>query len=244
MIDASGLVSSLLSPYQSAIGTVLQQVSGDPAMVRQAETNYRAGAASATQAATDLTGVSSRLSGSWTGQASTAYSGASRNLTGQLDQVQLTLNRQADGMARVAQAQDQARAGVERTLGGFTVASTSLLQMSRQVPPTMVGPLVAQARRTGAAYYGAAAAQRDPWRPYSARWRPSSKWPRRRRCSGRTGSCRGQCRQPTRCTTGYSAASATRSCRPGASAGSPKPRWLPGCRRAWPRPTRRPSRTP
>lgn len=160
MVDASGLVSSVLSPYQSAIGTVLQQVSGDPAMVRQAETSYRSGAASTTQVATDLTGVSSRLSGSWTGQASTAYSGASRNLSGRLDQVQLTLKQQADGLARVAQAQDQARTGVERALGGFTVAGTSLLQMSRQVHPSMVGPLVAQAQRTGAGYYGAAAAQR------------------------------------------------------------------------------------
>jgi GH24 family phage-related lysozyme (muramidase) len=159
-VDASGLVSRVMAPYRMAINTILGQVTGDPASVRRAEVTYRAGVAASTQVATNVAAVSSRLAESWHGSASNAYAGASQDLTGGLDHVQLTLSRQADGMAQVLQAQAQIRGGVEQALRGFDAAQDALLAMSRNVHPGMVAPLLSQARSTAAAFHSAATAHR------------------------------------------------------------------------------------
>jgi hypothetical protein len=161
MVDAAGEVSRAIGPYRSAIDGILREVAGDPDAVWRVEAAYRSGASSSTQVAANVTTVSSGLGQSWQGPASSAYAGASQNLTGRLDHVQSTLSRQAEAMAQVAQAQLQARGGVEWALRGLDAAEKSLLAASRNLPPAAVPQLIQQAQQAGAQYQNAAVAQRE-----------------------------------------------------------------------------------
>jgi hypothetical protein len=161
MADAAGEVVRTIAVYRAAIDGLFREIAGEPSTVQRAEATYRAGASSSGQAAKSVAAVSANLAESWQGTASSAYAGSSRDLTGRLDHVQSTLNRQAETMSQVAQAQYQARSGVESARRGLDAAEKSLLAAIRDLSPAAAPQLVRQAQQAGVQYHTAAMTERD-----------------------------------------------------------------------------------
>jgi uncharacterized protein YukE len=102
VVDMSGVISMILKSYQDVVTTYQQMVTGDPAAIQAAGTKLEDQATALATASTDIGRRATTLATTWEGSASTAYQTATRQLTGQLDQVDQTVAQEAQQLGNSA----------------------------------------------------------------------------------------------------------------------------------------------
>jgi len=150
--DRSGEVLSRLMPYRPPIAAILREVTGDPGAVANAGGHYSDGAVASQRWGQNIQQSSSKLAGSWSGRAAGRCHLAIQDLAKQFDRIQHTLNVQAQGMTRAAEALRQARANVERVLQSFDSTANQFAERSRNVTPDAARLLMQQANTAGKAH--------------------------------------------------------------------------------------------
>ncbi|GIH21041.1 hypothetical protein [Rugosimonospora africana] len=152
LVDASGTVLGMLTPYQQQLSTIIQQCTGNPTTVGQAAQTYAAGASGSTQVSGSVGDVSRVLAEAWQGPAATAYGTAAQGLQSRATDASHRLQLQADSMHRVAQSQQEIQGQLTDLANTFGSLGNQLVAASRAVPPAAVPQLQAQAQQLGTAY--------------------------------------------------------------------------------------------
>jgi hypothetical protein len=136
-------------PFRPPIAAILREVTGDPGAVAGAGGHYSDGCLASQRWGQSIQQSSSRLAGSWSGRAASKCTLAITDLARQFDRIQRTLDLQAQGMARAAEALREARSNAERVLNAFDATARQLADRSRNATPETARLLMQQAGNAG-----------------------------------------------------------------------------------------------
>jgi WXG100 family type VII secretion target len=148
-VDASGVVSSVLSSYRQVLVEYQRRVTGDPAALNAASQRCGTQASTVTGKATEISQSAKELHADWDGDAYTAYATAAAKLAEDLNEHATKLADQAKRLATAAQFLHSARAAVDSVLAQFDQYGAQLTSQAKAADANAVGAFISAARQLG-----------------------------------------------------------------------------------------------
>ncbi|MET9260243.1 WXG100 family type VII secretion target [Amycolatopsis sp. NPDC004079] len=148
-VDASGVVSSVLSNYRQVLVEYQRRVTGDPAALEAAANRCGTNASTITGKATEIADAATALHADWDGAAYTAYATAASDVAHALTEDGTKLADQGKRLSMAGQLLRWARSGVDSVAAQFEQYGTQLINQARSADPNAVGAFIAAARDLG-----------------------------------------------------------------------------------------------
>jgi uncharacterized protein YukE len=161
VVDASGVLSSILSSYRTVAVEYQRQVTGDPDALTKAAQNRSGQAKTVSGGSRDIIDAATKLHADWDGDAYAAYAAASGKIGTELSGVGVKLDAQAMALTGAATALRTAKATVDAVLAQFDQRANQLITLARTASSTAVNDFVNAARQLGESLVDAAKAAAD-----------------------------------------------------------------------------------
>ncbi|MFF0148135.1 hypothetical protein ATK36_1496 [Amycolatopsis sulphurea] len=155
-VDASGVVSAVLSNYRHVLVEYQRRVTGDPAALVAASNRCATNATTVTTKATEIADAASALHADWYGAAYEAYAAVTRDSAHELREDGTKLAEQGKRLSSASQLLQSARAAVDSVLAQVDQYAAQLTSQARAADPNAVGAFISAARSLGEQAVGAA----------------------------------------------------------------------------------------
>ncbi|WP_410620082.1 WXG100 family type VII secretion target [Amycolatopsis sp. cmx-8-4] len=149
VVDASGVVSSVLSGYRQVLVECQRRVTGDPGALSAASQRVATQASTVSGKAKEIDESAKTLHADWDGDAYTAFATAAQKLGGELTDAATKLDDQAKRLSTAAQLVQSAKAAVDSVLAQFDQYAQQLTAQARAVNSASVGAFIQAARQLG-----------------------------------------------------------------------------------------------
>jgi WXG100 family type VII secretion target len=149
VVDASGVVSSVLSGYRQVLVECRRRVTGDPGALSAASQRVATRASTVSGKAKELDESAKALHADWDGDAYTAFATAAGELGEELTDAATKLDDQAKRLSTAAQLVQSAKAAVDSVLAQFDQYAQQLTAQARAVNSGSVGAFIQAARQLG-----------------------------------------------------------------------------------------------
>jgi WXG100 family type VII secretion target len=149
VVDASGLVASVLSGYRRVLLECQRLVTGDPGTIGAASQRCASQASTVSGKAREIDEAAKALHSDWDGDAYAAFVTAVDELGKELGESATKLDDQAKRLATAAQLVQSAKAAVDSLLAQFDQYSAQLTAQARAVDSSAVGAFIQAARQLG-----------------------------------------------------------------------------------------------
>ena len=149
VVDASGVVSSVLSGYRQVIVECRRRVTGDPGAVSAASQRCGTQASTVSGKANEIGEAAKELHTDWDGDAYSAYATAAEELEKELADVAAKLDDQAKRLATASQLVQSAAAAVDSVLAQFDQYAAQLTAQARAANSGAVSAFIQAARQLG-----------------------------------------------------------------------------------------------
>ncbi|MFI5609766.1 WXG100 family type VII secretion target [Amycolatopsis sp. NPDC051903] len=148
-VDASGVVSSVLSSYRQVLVEYQRRVTGDPAALTSAAQRCSTQASAVTGKATEIAQAAQELHAGWDGAAYVAYAEAARKVADELTGHATKLGDLARRLTSAAQLLQWARTALDSLLAQYDQYGAQLTSQARAADPNAVGAFISAARQLG-----------------------------------------------------------------------------------------------
>ncbi|WP_326569553.1 hypothetical protein VSH64_00415 [Amycolatopsis rhabdoformis] len=148
-VDASGVVSSVLSSYRQVLLEYQRRVTGDPSALTAASQQCTTNASTVTGKATEISQAAKDLHTDWDGAAYTAYAAAAQKSADELTEDGTNLADQGKRLAQAAQLLQWARQALDSVLAQFDQYGAQLTSQAKAANPNAVGAFISAARSLG-----------------------------------------------------------------------------------------------
>ncbi|MDT7800565.1 MAG: hypothetical protein QOI78_3998, partial [Actinomycetota bacterium] len=149
VVDASGVVSSVLSGYRQVLVECRRRVTGDPGALSAASQRVATQATTVSGKAKEIGDSAKTLHADWDGDAYTAFATAAGELGQELTDAATKLDDQAKRLATAAQLVQSAKAAVDSIIAQFDQYAAQLTAQARAVNSGSVGAFIQAGRRLG-----------------------------------------------------------------------------------------------
>ena len=149
VVDASGVVSSVLSGYRQVLVECQRRVTGDPGALSAASQRVATQASTVSGKAREIDDSAKTLHADWDGDAYTAFATAAGELGKELTDAATKLDDQAKRLATASQLVQSAKAAVDSVLAQFDQYAQQLTAQARAVNSASVGAFIQAARQLG-----------------------------------------------------------------------------------------------
>ena len=147
VVDASGVVSSVLSGYRQVLVECQRRVTGDPGALSAASQRVATQASTVSGKAREIDDSAKSLHADWDGDAYTAFATAAGELGKELTDAATKLDDQAKRLATASQLVQSAKAAVDSVLAQFDQYAQQLTAQARAVNSASVGAFIQAARQ-------------------------------------------------------------------------------------------------
>ncbi|AIG75103.1 Hypothetical protein AJAP_11065 [Amycolatopsis japonica] len=149
VVDASGVVSSILSNYRRLVVEYQRRVTGDPSALTAAGQRCGDRASTVSGRADEIGKASKALNASWEGDAYTAFSVSATKLCQELGELGAKLSDQSNRLRAGAQALQGAKSCVDSILAQFDQYAAQLTSQARTANANAVNAFISAARQLG-----------------------------------------------------------------------------------------------
>ncbi|KDN20903.1 WXG100 family type VII secretion target [Amycolatopsis rifamycinica] len=149
VVDASGVVGSVLSGYRRVLVECRRRVTGDPGALSAASQRVASRAAVVSGKAREIDESAKTLHADWDGDAYTAFATAAGELGKEVAEAAAKLGDQANRLGTAARLVQFAGAAVDSVLAQFDSYAAQLTAQARAVNSASVGAFVQAARQLG-----------------------------------------------------------------------------------------------
>ncbi|SFW90498.1 WXG100 family type VII secretion target [Amycolatopsis australiensis] len=149
VVDASGVVSSVLSGYRRVLAECRRRVTGDPGALSAASQRVAAQASTVSREADEIGESAKNLHADWDGDACTAFAAAAGKLGEELADAAAELGDQANRLSIAARLVQSAEAAVDSVIAQFDQYAAQLTAQARAVNSASVGAFIQAARQLG-----------------------------------------------------------------------------------------------
>lgn len=149
VVDASGVVSSILSNYRRLVVEYQRRVTGDPSALNASAQRCGERGATVSGQASEIGTAATALNTSWEGDAYTAFSTAAGKMSQELGELGAKLSDQSNRLRAGAQALQGARSCVDSILAQFDQYASQLTSQARTANAGAVDAFISAARRLG-----------------------------------------------------------------------------------------------
>lgn len=149
VVDASGVVSSILSNYRRLVVEYQRRVTGDPSALTAAGQRCGDRASTVSGRADEIGKAAKALNASWEGDAYTAYSISAAKLSQELGELGAKLSDQSNRLRAGAQALQGAKSCVDSILAQFDQYAAQLISQARTANANAVDAFISAARQLG-----------------------------------------------------------------------------------------------
>src|SRR3569833_2467159 len=149
VVDASGVVSSVLSGYRQVLVECRRRVTGDPGALSAASQRVATQASTVSGKAREIDESAKTLHADWDGDAYPAFATAAGKLGEALTDAATKLDDQAKRLSTAAQLVQSAKAAVDSVLAQFDQYAQQLTAQARAVNSGSVGAFIQAARQLG-----------------------------------------------------------------------------------------------
>src|SRR3954468_11131056 len=146
VVDASGVVSSVLSGYRRVLVECRRRVTGDPGALSAASQRVATRASAISGRAREIDESAKTLHAVWDGDAYTAFATAAGELGKELADTATKLGDQANRLSTAARLVQSAKAAVDSVIAQFDQYSAQLTAQARAVNSASVGAFIQAAR--------------------------------------------------------------------------------------------------
>jgi uncharacterized protein YukE len=161
VVDASGIVASILASYRNVGVEYQRRVTGDPGALTAAAQRRGGQASTVSGKSREVVDAATGLHAAWEGAAYDAYAAASGKIGTELGAVGVKLDAQAMALTGAATALRTARASVDSALAQFDQYARQLTNLARTASASAVNDFVTAARQLGESLVAAAKAAAD-----------------------------------------------------------------------------------